>query len=193
MVALNLFDGTSEEGSFANAIYMYAIMYLIMHEYGHILCGHCEDSAITCFENQKTKGSYEKQAKEYMADFYAIANAYNSLTLSAWNLKKDIKTLGTSLPVFYAAINSLFWIFNKSRKPLLESNTEELTHAHPVVRMEYLIQLTELEYKHTIDMLTIRKEVSLFKDDAIEQVLEAGRNDFSIIAGKADLLDLFSE
>lgn len=162
-------NDSEDKGKLGNYIFTMSFFYIVMHEFGHILCGH-EDKDSLNFKNMnfeqnvEKKGGYKSQAKEYMADFYGIANSLNMMLASFHSSPKEIINC---VGLYLTAVQSIFWIFNVTKKSLEESDCSKDTHPHPVVRMGYFLDLIELELSHSLHMFDRRKELSFSIDDKI--------------------------
>lgn len=162
-------DDSEDKGRLGNYIFTMSFFYIIMHEFGHILCGH-EDKENINFrnmnfeQNAEKKGGYKSQAKEYMADFYGIANSLNMMLASFHSSKEEIINC---VGLYLTAVQSIFWIFNVTKKSLEESDCSKDTHPHPIVRMGYFLDLIELELSHSLHMFDRRKELSFTIDGEI--------------------------
>ena len=87
------------------------------------------------FEQSKDiRGGYDAQAKEYMADFYGVAN---SLTMVQCSFLSHLPDIGIITYLYITAIHSIFWIFNVRKDPLKDCDCSTMTHPHPMVRMGY--------------------------------------------------------
>ena len=187
----------SEQGRLGNYIFTLAFFYLAMHEYGHILCGHCDKmlSMSLFFEqNKDAKGGYDAQAKEYMADFYGVANSLNLMLCSFLDTSSDI---GIIICLYITAIHSIFWIFNARNAPLDCCDCSIMTHPHPMVRMGYFFQLIEDELQHSLEMFERRKKLTIKENNAAEQITNAAIEDFCNFISRSSMTfavdDLMSE
>lgn len=158
---LNAFDASNENAKLGNYIFTMAFFYIIMHEFGHILCGHADKTLDTIIEmnyeqNEKTTGNYNRQAKEYMADFYGIANSLNMILAS---FHSSMEELIDCIGIYSTAIQSVFWIFNFYSKDFHGQDWGKNTHPHPIVRMKYCLALVEEELKHSLNIFHSRKEL----------------------------------
>ncbi len=187
----------SEQGRLGNYIFTLAFFYLAMHEYGHILCGHCDKmlSMSLFFEqNKDVKGGYDAQAKEYMADFYGVANSLNLMLCSFLDTASDI---GIIICLYITAIHSIFWIFNARNVPLDCCDCSIMTHPHPMVRMGYFFQLIEDELQHSLEMFERRKKLTIKENNAAEKITNAAIEDFCNFISRSSMTfavdDLMSE
>lgn len=177
----------SKQGKLGNYIFTLAFFYLAMHEYGHILCGHCDKmlSRNLFFEqNKDAKGCYEAQAKEYMADFYGVAN---SLTLMLCSFLNNLSDIGIITTLYITAVHSIFWIFNARTVPLGCCDCSIMTHPHPMVRMGYFFQLIEDELQHSLEMFERHKRLTIKESNAAEQITNAAIEDFFNIISRGDM------
>lgn len=184
---LDVLNDESKQGKLGNYIFTLAFFYLAMHEYGHILCGHCDKkmSMSLFFEDDKnTKGCYNEQAKEYMADFYGIAN---SLSLMLCSYLTNLSDIGIITTLYITAVHSIFWIFNDGFIPLEKCNCNVMTHPHPMVRMGYFFELIEIELQHSLEIFEKHKQLKIKIDNAAEHIVSAAIEDFVNIISRGDM------
>lgn len=177
----------SKQGKLGNYIFTLAFFYLAMHEYGHIMCGHCDKELSTrlFFEQSKDiRGGYDAQAKEYMADFYGVAH---SLTMVQCSFLSHLLDIGIITYLYITAIHSIFWIFNVRKDPLKDCDCSTMTHPHPMVRMGYFFGLIENELQHSLEMFERHEELIIKERDAAEQITNAAIEDFLNIIGRGDI------
>ena len=157
-----------------------------MHEFGHILHGHCEqeDGFSILFEEFKNDGgNYFQQAKEYIADFYGVANSYDYFLPSCLNYLEDF-VLITAL--YITAVHAIFWIFACQYEKISDTDCSNNTHPHPVVRMSYFFSLIENELKFMLDIFNKEKRMS-YIDNLAEKITDKATAIFFQILSKTDI------
>jgi hypothetical protein len=156
------FDDSTNQGKMANYIFTIAFYYIGMHEFGHILCGHCDDNSEMFYEienkTEETTNGYWQQGKEYWADLFGTANSYSMLLASFHDSETSIQNFTT---LYFAAIQSIFWIFNFNITDLKKCIFEKMTHPHPIIRMSYFYELVESELAHTLEIYEKHGEIEL--------------------------------
>lgn len=170
-----------------NYIFSMALFYFVMHEFGHILCGHCDTEKVLSllFENDNDKkGGYEAQAKEYIADFYGVANSYSMLTASCLEYIGDIGRLSS---LYVTAIHSILWIFSFNKKSIDQCDCSRLTHPHPYVRISYFYNLLVNELTHTLEIYKNHKKIEIFDKEAAKKIIDAAYEDFFNIISETEI------
>ena len=117
------------------------LSYIIFHEVGHILCGHCEPS-----EKEKLTGKYHfsdnylYQAEEYMADYFAVVSAFSYLR----HMEKQMDC--TQISTYFAASIIEYWktILSNERSISFYFG-KEIDHPHSLVRMKYMCKWIKSE------------------------------------------------
>lgn len=185
-------ESDSNKSKICNYLMSCAISYLVMHEFGHILCGHCREKEVFFYENESESNKlmgYKSQAKEMWADFYGIANSYN---LFLCTLIKNPVDVGPFSLLYLLAAYSVFWIFNFDKKDLSKCDCSKMTHPHPQVRFLYFIDLVEDELQHSIEMFKKRKEIYA-QDNAVKKIYEAVLEDFMYVLSRTDMAFMYDE
>ncbi len=184
-------EAESTKSKMCNYLMTFALAYLVMHEFGHILCGHCRKEDVFFYENENVYRiqGYKAQAKEMLADFYGIANSYN-LFLSTFI--KNPNNVGPFSLLYLLAAYSVFWIFKFDKKTLLESDCSTMSHPHSQVRFWYFVEFLENELKHSIEMFKKHK-IIYAKDDAYRTIFEAVLEDYFTVLSHTKIDFMYDE
>lgn len=120
------------------------LSFIIFHELGHILLGHCElneEKIVSGTENSK-EYFYLCQAKEYLADLFATVMSFSIMCSEENN--KDIFFLSKN----YCEACYEFWKIIKYYDGLFSDYVGKFAdHPHAAVRMLYLKDCIEAEMK----------------------------------------------
>lgn len=185
-------EADATKSKICNYLMSCAITYLVMHEFGHILCGHCEEKESFYYEgNSESKDmlGYKSQAKEMWADFYGIANSYNIFLCTHI---KNPNSVGPYSVLYLLSVYSIFWIFNYYRDELSKCDCSKMSHPHPQVRFMYFIDLLQDELHHSIEMFVNHEEI-IAEKDAAKQIFEAVLEDFMSVVSRTDLSFMYDE
>ena len=178
-------EAESTNSKMCNYLMTCAIAYLVMHEFGHILCGHCskEESFFYEDESEKKLQGYKAQAKEMLADFYGIANSYNLFLATIIENPNDV---GPFSLLYLLSAYSIFWIFKFDKKTVSECDCSEMSHPHPQVRFCYFTDFLENELQHSIEMFKDHKKIYA-KDNAAEILFGAILEDLVTVISHTEI------
>ncbi|MBE5983297.1 MAG: hypothetical protein E7248_08365 [Paenibacillaceae bacterium] len=183
----NVTESSTNEGKLGNYIFTMSFLYLVMHEFGHIICGHCEkenDIAVLFEEMRNEGGNYFKQAKECVADFYGVINSYDYFLPSCLGHLGDIGLITT---LYITSVHTIFWIFAFNKDSIHDTNHSKLTHPHPVIRMTYFFILIENELRNMLEIFERQKKIYLLVDNPAEKIVDAAIEDFFNILSRTDV------
>ncbi len=191
------FNFNSDEGDISkrkmcNHLMSYAMAYLVMHEVGHIFCGHCEKEEVFFYENNSELNQimgYKSQAKEMCADFYGIANSYNLFLCTYIEYPKSVEPFSV---LYLLAAYSIFWIFNFYKIELKNCDCSKMSHPHPQVRYLYFQDFLLDELQHSIEMFKKHGKIYAQNVDA-QRTFEDVLDDFVKVISKTDLSFMYDK
>lgn len=145
-----LMDDSTPKNEFINHICLECIDSILFHEFGHIICGHCDDGAVLS-ENGETRLGYEHQVLEMCADHFSAFKTI-AVNLYAYEDFSRCEELFDQQGFFFAVVRREFvsaivsqcllfysFQFESSDKDFSEADFENRSHPHPYVRLLYSI------------------------------------------------------
>lgn len=139
-------EGDIERPQLANHIANQILLLLLYHELGHIFSGHqelCNGASELYMEAVSSeKEDILSQAKEFMADFFSVANAI----LSCYNGNvSSIETVSYCQSLCLISLYSLYLYFEKNTAYGTYEELFHRSHPHPAVRLAYMQDFLDAE------------------------------------------------
>lgn len=171
----HMIDDETDNGVLGNTVFTMTLLFLLMHEMGHILCGHCDkyfnSTSPIFFERDAEDSGYLKQGKEYVADFYGVAN---SLTMMLASFNQSEEQIINCTALYLMAVSFVIWLFQESSEPFESAKVIGTSHPHPTIRMSYLWDFVLNEIPHALDQF-VKNGAFAYpdnKDSTVNRIVE---------------------